>query len=119
MYEIYTCGNWDVEPANEEAFLAAWTEFASWASSQPGAGMLRLTRDVRKPGRFVSFGLWDDADAVRSFKGAPEFKDRIRPVVRLTTAFEPTELYTLVKVDDGTAEEVTPPAELEPIHTPT
>jgi heme-degrading monooxygenase HmoA len=119
MYEIFTNGRWEVEPANEEAFVAAWSEFAAWASDRPGAGTLRLARDTRNPGRFVSFGRWDDAGAVQAWKGSAEFKERIGRVVKHTTDFEPTEHVTLVKVTGGTVEELSPPAGIGPIHAPT
>jgi heme-degrading monooxygenase HmoA len=119
MYEIFTHGRFEVAPENEQAFVAAWSEFAAWASERDGAGTLRLVRDVRNAGRFVSFGLWDDADAVRAWKSSPEFKERIGRVVRQATHFEPTELVTLVRVADGTAEVLSPPAGIEPIHAPT
>ena len=66
-----------------------------------------------------SFGQWDDADAVRAWKGSPEFKERIGRVVRQATEFEPTELVTLVKVAGGTVEVLSPPAGIEPIHAQT
>ena len=118
MYEIFTHGRFEVEPGNEEAFVAAWSEFAAWASEQPGAQTLRLMRDVRNPGRFLAFGQWDDAEAVRGFKSAPEFKERIGRVVAQATAFDPTELVTLAKVADGAVEPLFPP-DLEAIHAPT
>ena len=83
MYEIFTYGQFEVEPDNQEAFVETWTEFASWVSARPGAGSIRLFRDVRNPGRFISFGEWDDADAVRRFKSAPEFKEGLASLVRL------------------------------------
>jgi heme-degrading monooxygenase HmoA len=119
MYEIFTAGRFEVEPGNEEAFVAAWSEFAVWASARPGAGTLRLFRDVRNAGRFVSFGQWDDADAVRAWKSSAEFKERIGSVVRQATEFEPTEHVTLAKVTGGTVEKLLPPEEIEPIHAPT
>ncbi len=119
MYEIFTYGRFDVEPENEEAFVGAWTEFASWASKRAGAGSIRLFRDVRNPGRFVSVGQWDDADAVRGFKSAPEFKERLGRLVVLAAHFEPTEHVTLAKVTDGSAETHSPPDDLEAIHAPT
>ena len=79
---------------------------------------MRLVRDSRNPGRFVSFGQWDDADAVRGFKGSPEFKERIGKVVRHASEFEPTEYYTLVTVTGGDARTLTPPENIEPIHAP-
>jgi hypothetical protein len=36
--------------------------------------VFRLVRDVRNPGRFISFGQWEDADAVRAWKSSAEFK---------------------------------------------
>ena len=37
MSEIYTTGSWKPNHSSEQAFLEAWTEFAAWASSMPGA----------------------------------------------------------------------------------
>jgi heme-degrading monooxygenase HmoA len=119
MYEIFTYGRFEVEPENEDAFVAAWSEFATWISRRPGNLSVRLMRDVRNAGRLVSVGKWDDAEAVRAFKSAPEFKERLGGVVKLAKDFEPTELVTLVKAADGTCERLAPPAELEPIHAPT
>jgi heme-degrading monooxygenase HmoA len=118
MYEIFTYGRFEVEPGNEDAFVAAWSEFAAWASKRPGAGTFRLSRDVRNAGRFVSIGQWDDADAVRAWKSSAEFKERLGRVVKQATEFEPTEHVTLVKVTGGTVEALSPPPGIEPIHAP-
>lgn len=119
MYEIFTHGRFEVEPASEEAFVEAWSEFAAWTSQRPGALMFRLVRDVRNPGRFVSVGHWEDAEAIRAWKVSPEFKGRLGRVVREAKEFEPTEHVTLLKATGGTVEELSPPADIEPIHTPT
>ena len=119
MYEMFTYGRFEVAPENEEAFVAVWTEFASWASERAGAGAIRLFRDVRNPGRFVSLGQWDDADAVRGFKGSTEFKERLGRLVKLATEFEPTDLVTRAKATAGSAERHSPPEDLEAIHAPT
>jgi heme-degrading monooxygenase HmoA len=119
MYEIFTQGRFEVEPGNEEAFVAAWSEFAAWASARPGAGTLRLVRDVRNAGQFISFGQWDDGDAVRAWKSSAEFKERIGRVVKQAREFEPTELVTLAKGTGGTVETFSPPEGIEPIHAPT
>src|SRR5215216_596111 len=118
MYEMFTYGRWEVDPANEGAFVAAWAEFASWVSDQPGVSTVRVTRDVRNPGRFISFGQWDGAEAVRAFKSSAEFKERIGRVVKEASDFEPTDLVTLVKAEHGASETFAPP-DLEPIHAPT
>ena len=104
MYEIFTYGRFEVEPENEQAFIEAWSEFAAWISRRPGNLSVRLMRDIRNNGRLVSVGKWDDVEAVRAFKSAPEFKER---------------LGRLVKAGGGTSERLSPPAGLEPIHAPT
>ena len=60
MYEIFTYGRFEVPSENEDAFVAKWSEFAAWVSTQPGAQTLRLARDTRNAGRFMSFGQWDE-----------------------------------------------------------
>jgi heme-degrading monooxygenase HmoA len=118
-YEIFTWGRFEVEPEKEEAFLAAWSELAAWASEMSGAVAFRLVRDVRNAGRFVSFAQWHDAEAVLAFKSSPEFKEQLSRLVSQATEFEPTELVTLMKATGGTVESLSPPAGIEPIHAPT
>jgi heme-degrading monooxygenase HmoA len=119
MYEIFTYGRFEVAPENEHAFVEAWSEFAEWISQQPGNRSVRLTRDLRNTGRLVSVGKWEDGEAVRAFKSAPEFKEQLGRIVKLAKDFEPTDLVTLVKAEGGTSERLSPPAGLEPIHAPT
>jgi heme-degrading monooxygenase HmoA len=119
MYEIFTQGTFEVAPGNEEAFVNEWSEFAAWTSERPGAGTLRLVRDVRNTGRFFSVGQWDDADAIRAWKGSADFKERLGRVVREATEFEPTEQVTLVRVAGGAVEALSPPEGIEAIHAPT
>src|SRR5437867_21297 len=56
MSTIYTNGTWKPNPGREEAFVETWSEFAAWASGMPGAGQLRLVRNLSEPERFTSFG---------------------------------------------------------------
>jgi heme-degrading monooxygenase HmoA len=118
VYEIFTYGRFEVEPENEDAFIAAWSELAAFGSNHAGAISMRLVRDVRNAGRFVSFAQWHDAEAVLAFKSSAEFKQRLGRVVSQAKEFEPTELTTLLKATNGTVEALSPP-ELEPIHAPT
>jgi heme-degrading monooxygenase HmoA len=103
MSEIGTTGTWRVTPSKEEAFVDAWSEFAAWASSMPGAGTLRLSRDHGDQGRFVSFGIWESDEAVRAWKAAPEFKERIAHVLQHVEDFEATELAVLATAESGSA----------------
>src|SRR5262249_42064890 len=101
--EVYTTGSWKPNPGSEEAFVDAWKAFAGWASARPGAGTLRLVRDLQEPGRFVSFGAWESLDHVRAWKGSPEFRERMAQVLQHVDDFRPTELELVAAAEDGSA----------------
>ena len=101
MAELVTTGIWKVSPTKEVAFIEAWTAFAEWASSMPGAGDLRLGRDTGEMLRFVSYGAWDNVDAVRAWKSAPEFRERIARVLQYVDDFHPSELDVIATYADG------------------
>jgi heme-degrading monooxygenase HmoA len=109
MGAIYTAGRWRADPGKQEAFVEAWAAFAAWASSVPGAGTLTLTRDVRSPELFLSFGDWEDLEAVRAWKGGAEFKERLAQVLQHVDEFEPTELEVVATARTGAAA-------AEPVH---
>jgi heme-degrading monooxygenase HmoA len=98
---VYTTGTWKPSPGSEEAFVEAWSQFASWASSRPGAGALRLVRDLHEPGRYVSFGDWESIDEVRAWKTSPEFRERMARVLQHVDDFQPTELALVAAAEDG------------------
>jgi heme-degrading monooxygenase HmoA len=103
MSGIYTTGRWKANPGKTEAFVEAWAAFAGWASRMPGAGGLRLARDVSDADVFVSFGVWRDNDAVRGWKSAPEFRERLARVLQHVEEFEPRELAVVVTARSGAA----------------
>jgi heme-degrading monooxygenase HmoA len=98
---VYTTGTWMPSPGSEEAFVDAWSEFASWASGMPGAGALRLVRDLHEPGRYVSFGDWEGIDEVSAWKSSPEFRERMARVLQHVDDFRPTELALVAAAEDG------------------
>jgi heme-degrading monooxygenase HmoA len=98
-YSVYTTGSWQPFPGQEEAFVAAWEEFAGWAAGLPGAGEPAiLAHDVRAEGRYVSFLGWDDMESVRAWKSHPEFKERMSRVQEFVDKFAPTELEVAARV---------------------
>lgn len=103
MSELYTTGTWRAKAGAEDAFVEAWSEFAGWASTMPGAGTLRLTRDLKDRGRFVSFGRWESEEAVRAWKGGPEFGSRMARVLEHVDDFQATELEVLATARSGVA----------------
>jgi heme-degrading monooxygenase HmoA len=98
---VYTTGSWKPNPESEEAFVEAWSQFAVWASSMPGAGTLRLVRDLQEPGRYVSYGAWEDIDHVRAWKSSPEFRERMARVLQHVDEFQPTELALVATAQGG------------------
>ena len=101
MATIYTSGTWKPSAGRAEAFVEAWGQFAAWASQIPGAGRLSLTRDLHDEGRYVSFGGWSSEDAVRGWKGSPDFKERMAQVLQHVDEFHPLELMPIAVADDG------------------
>jgi len=96
MTETITTGTWHPNPGTEEAFVEAWGEFAAWASTMPGAGELRLLRDLRDPARYVSFGDWESRERVAAWKSSPEFPERMAQVLQYVGDFHPAELELVV-----------------------
>jgi thioredoxin-dependent peroxiredoxin len=113
MRTVYTSGTWKPSPGREEAFVEAWQQFASWASLVPGAGRLLLTRDLHEEGRYVSFGDWSREDAVRAWKGSPEFKERMAQVLQHVAEFQPAELALVATAEDGAVDEPPPTVHYE------
>jgi heme-degrading monooxygenase HmoA len=110
MAEAFTTGSWVPNEGEEREFIAAWSEFAQWASTMPGARAVRLARDLRDPGRFVSFAGWDDLEAVRAWKGSDEFKPRMSRVQQHVDKFNPTELEVVAVFESGAARLAPEPA---------
>jgi heme-degrading monooxygenase HmoA len=98
MAETYSAGMWKAKAGEEDELVEAWREFAAWASTMPGVGTLRLTRDTRDPSRFFSFAPWESIDAIRAWKASDEFRERIGRVKAHTDDFTPWEfeLTTIV-----------------------
>lgn len=99
---VYTTGTWTLNPGREDLFVQAWSEFAAWASSIPGAGRLRLVRDLHQPEQFTSFGEWQTIEAVRAWKSSPEFRERMAQVLQHVGNFHPSELELVAQADEGT-----------------
>jgi heme-degrading monooxygenase HmoA len=98
MTTTYTSAFWIVKPGQEEAFAAAWEDFARWASEHEGAGTLCLVRDREDASRYLSFAPWRDLEAVQAWKAGPEFRERIGKVKQHVDEFSPMELELVTEV---------------------
>jgi heme-degrading monooxygenase HmoA len=89
MAEIYTSGSWVVKEGREQEFIDAWRDLAEWTKGEiGGAGNPRLLRDRDNPRRFLSFGPWDDVEAVEAWRASEGFQLRIGTVRELLEDFE-------------------------------
>jgi len=98
---VYTSGSWTPNPGSEDAFVEAWTQFAEWATGFAGAGTLHLTRDLREPSRFLSFGNWESVDAARAWTGSPDFREHLAQVLQHVGDFHSSEYQQLVTATSG------------------
>ena len=103
MSELLTTGTWIVAATKQAAFVKAWASFAEWASSRPGAGVLRLSVDTGDRTRYVSFGVWEDTASVRAWKSAPEFRERLARVLQHVDEFHPAELEVTAAATNGSS----------------
>jgi heme-degrading monooxygenase HmoA len=87
---IYSLGTWTVKPGNETAFAEAWGVFARWtAMNQKGAQTAVLVQDLENPRRFISFGPWEDTDAIKQWRNTPEFKKAFETFRDLCSEIQP------------------------------
>jgi heme-degrading monooxygenase HmoA len=101
MSEFITSGAWRPKPGEEDAFIAAWGEFAAWASGMEGAGTLRLMRDLGDPSQFLSTGIWGTIEQVHAWKASAEFRPRMGRVQQYVAQFTPAELQVIATADAG------------------
>ncbi len=98
MTETYTSGAWVVKEGEEDAFVAEWKAFVTWASAMPGSGTFRLVRDLDDPRKFMSFAPWESFEAQNDWKELPEFRERIMRVRSHCEDFQPSTLELVAKI---------------------
>jgi heme-degrading monooxygenase HmoA len=103
MTDAYTMGFWTAKAGEEDAFVAAWTDFAEWMRTQPGVRTMRLVRDLKEPAKFISFADWDGIDSIHAWKATDEFKQRIASVKQHTDEFTAAEAELTVSIGDTAA----------------
>lgn len=90
MDELYTCGKWTVVVGREEDFVAAWQDLAQWTKEHvAGARWATLVQDGERPNRFLSFGPWDNAEAIEAWRASEGFQERVARIRPLLEGFEP------------------------------
>ena len=66
-----------VDPADEDALLAAWTHDADFMRAQPGYISTQLHKAIGGSGTFVNYAVWESVESFRAAFTNPEFQNRI------------------------------------------
>jgi heme-degrading monooxygenase HmoA len=97
----FTSGNWLVRAGSEKEFVNRWTALALWSRTEArGAQFAYLIQDARDPRRFVSFGAWEDAEAVQAWREQARFRELLGACRELCDDFEAHD-YTLASAPNA------------------
>jgi heme-degrading monooxygenase HmoA len=99
MTETYTSGLWIVKAGEDDAFVAAWREFVTWAAEQDGHGTFRLLQDMDNPAHYLSIAPWDTFEAQENWRALEEFSERIGRVRDHCSEFVPSIYQLAAQVD--------------------
>jgi heme-degrading monooxygenase HmoA len=90
-----------VNAGSEDEFIERWTAFTRWSLENiPGARSYVLLRDDAEARRFLSFGSFENQEAVRQWRERPEFTELRNACIELCEEFEPHE-YTVAASPKG------------------
>jgi len=67
----------------------------------PGSGQPTLLRDIDQPGRFVSFGAWQDLEQIEMFRHHPELGRHVARIRELLDNFTPMTFEAVIEPQDG------------------
>ena len=89
----FTSGEWLVKPGKESEFIAVWDSFAKWTGqSQVGAGTGHLLQDSTNSRSFLSFGPWDNIEAIDRWRNEAEFQEFVGKARELCDDIQPRTL---------------------------
>jgi quinol monooxygenase YgiN len=97
--QLFTSGEWLVKPGKESESFEAWNSFAKWTSeSQVGAGIGHLLQDSENTRSFLSFGPWENGEAIDQWCQETDFQVFLEKARELCDDIKPRtlELISLV-----------------------
>ena len=97
---IVLINSFEVDPKNDERFLAAWKRTSDVMERRPGFIRTRLHRTLGTGPRFVNIGDWESQEAFASALASPEFQDAAQGIMGIAT-MNPV-LYDVVYESSGT-----------------
>ncbi|MGB1010015.1 MAG: antibiotic biosynthesis monooxygenase family protein [Thiolinea sp.] len=66
-----------IDPADEEALLAAWAHDAAFMKAQPGYISTQMHKGVAGSQTYVNYAVWESVESFRNAFTQPEFQKRI------------------------------------------
>ena len=66
-----------VDPADQEAMVAAWRNDALWMKQQPGYISTQLHKAVGESSMYLNYAIWDSVADFRTAFSNPEFQNAL------------------------------------------
>jgi quinol monooxygenase YgiN len=89
----FTVGEWLVKSGKESEFIDAWNAFAKWTvESQKGAGTGHLLQDSDYSRRFLSYGPWENGEAIDEWRQQTNFQEFLERARELCDDIKPRTL---------------------------
>ncbi|MBL4622072.1 MAG: antibiotic biosynthesis monooxygenase [Immundisolibacteraceae bacterium] len=66
-----------IDPADEEALLAAWSHDADFMKEQPGYVSTQLHKGIAGSSTYMNYAVWENLESFRAAFNNPEFQGRI------------------------------------------
>ena len=95
---VWTSGIWTVNPGHEDAFIAAWGEFARWSLEAFPGTHAWLLRDRDNRAVFMSVGPWPSHGDIEMWRRSLGFRERIERIRDLVASFEPRTLDEVLAI---------------------
>jgi quinol monooxygenase YgiN len=88
MARVWTQGVYAIKPGRVDDFVRLWAELARHAVAEFRASPPSIFCDRDDPRVVVTFGAWEDDDALRRFRSSPYVADRAGALDELVEAAE-------------------------------
>ena len=69
----YAMNLWQVKKGNEKNFIDTWNKFAEYSLKNHRVFEGTLLQENENSQKFVSYGRWEDDEAIKEWRGSPEF----------------------------------------------
>lgn len=100
MADMFTYGRWTVVEGKDEDFIRAWNDLAQWTSDNiEGAGWAKLLRDGEDRNLFLSFGTFDNLEAIQAWRTSEGFTTGIGKMRGLLQDFEAHIAQTVLEIE--------------------